>query len=138
MFSKNRPPRLLTWLIPLAVMAGIFCLSTGAFSADHTVEFFGPYNFVVRKAAHVTEYAVLFLVLRWVLSKLMPRCNSLLVALIAVALAAGYACTDEFHQMFVPGRGPSFIDVCIDTAGAILGAALWAAATMVRRLRRRN
>ena len=32
-----------------------------------------------------------------------------------------YACTDEFHQMFVDGRGASFFDCLIDTTGAILG-----------------
>ncbi len=28
-----------------------------------------------------------------------------------------YACSDEFHQSFVPGRGPAFRDVLIDTSG---------------------
>ena len=32
-----------------------------------------------------------------------------------------YACSDEFHQIYVPGRGPSFRDVIIDTFGASLG-----------------
>ena len=31
------------------------------------------------------------------------------------------ACTDEFHQYFVPGRSAEFKDVCIDTAGALAG-----------------
>jgi len=33
----------------------------------------------------------------------------------------GYALTDEFHQMFVDGRGASFTDCLIDTGGALLG-----------------
>ena len=32
-----------------------------------------------------------------------------------------YACSDEFHQLFVNGRSGSFIDVCIDTSGSLLG-----------------
>jgi len=28
-----------------------------------------------------------------------------------------YACTDEFHQSFVPGRACLFRDVMIDTSG---------------------
>lgn len=32
-----------------------------------------------------------------------------------------YACTDELHQMFVPGRGAQLRDVMLDTAGAFCG-----------------
>ena len=32
-----------------------------------------------------------------------------------------YALSDEFHQMFVDGRGASFTDCLIDTGGAMLG-----------------
>lgn len=32
-----------------------------------------------------------------------------------------YAITDEYHQSFVEGRGPSATDVCIDTAGVCIG-----------------
>ena len=32
-----------------------------------------------------------------------------------------YAITDEYHQSFVAGRGPSATDVCIDTAGVCIG-----------------
>jgi VanZ family protein len=35
-----------------------------------------------------------------------------------------YACTDEFHQYFIPGRGPSFRDVLVDTSGVVLGVVL--------------
>ena len=31
-----------------------------------------------------------------------------------------YACTDEFHQLFVPGRAGRFTDVLIDTTGGII------------------
>jgi len=45
-----------------------------------------------------------------------------------------YACSDEFHQSFVPGRGPSFGDVLIDTAGALTGIGI-AVAVWQQRLR---
>ncbi len=32
-----------------------------------------------------------------------------------------YALTDEFHQLFIPGRSGEFIDVCLDTFGASIG-----------------
>ena len=71
---------------------------------------------LVRKAAHMTEYAVLALLF----------CHALRVsgarhpACLALAMSLAYAATDEFHQSFVGGRGPSAVDVMIDTAGAAL------------------
>ena len=41
--------------------------------------------------------------------------------LLAGFLCAGFAATDEYHQSFVAGRGPSVRDVCIDTFGAMIG-----------------
>jgi VanZ family protein len=38
-----------------------------------------------------------------------------------VLLAGLYSLTDEFHQRFVPGRGPSIVDCGFDTIGAMLG-----------------
>jgi hypothetical protein len=35
-----------------------------------------------------------------------------------------YACTDELHQIFVPGRSAQFRDVLIDTLGASFGIAI--------------
>lgn len=32
-----------------------------------------------------------------------------------------YACTDEFHQLFVQGRSAELRDVCIDGCGVLLG-----------------
>jgi VanZ family protein len=45
----------------------------------------------------------------------------------AMAIAVGYAVTDEVHQMFVPGRSAEMYDLLADAAGAITGtAACWA------------
>ncbi|SHK08326.1 VanZ like family protein [Clostridium amylolyticum] len=71
-------------------------------------------NHIVRKSAHFTEYAILFiLIFNWLkyYFKLTP---GLVLSLIFVFL---YACTDEFHQLFVPGRAGRFTDVLIDTCG---------------------
>ena len=32
-----------------------------------------------------------------------------------------YACIDEIHQLFIPGRGSQIRDVLIDSIGAIMG-----------------
>lgn len=83
---------------------------------------------LVRKAAHMAEYAVLFLLFRRALRLSGVRRASLC----ALLMSAAYAATDEFHQCFTAGRGPSPADVMIDTAGAAL---CWAAIELWRRAR---
>ena len=82
-------------------------------------------HFYVRKTAHVTEYAILgVLLLRaWRLVKLARPGRAELAAWLA---ATAYAATDEFHQVFVPGRTPKVTDVLLDSCGAALGVALLA------------
>lgn len=43
------------------------------------------------------------------------------LSIIPIILSFLYACTDEFHQMFVSGRASEWLDVMIDTVGAIIG-----------------
>ena len=76
-------------------------------------------HLIVRKGAHMAEYAVLFALYRRALRLSGARRPGVL----ALVLCAAYAATDEMHQGFVAGRGPSAMDVVIDTAGA---AAMWA------------
>lgn len=79
----------------------------------------------IRKTAHAMEYAVLglFLTLGLYANKkyTLKRyyvCRNLLCPWL---LATFYACTDEFHQLFVLGRSGQISDVCIDSGGALLG-----------------
>ena len=59
--------------------------------------------------------------------------------LISVVLAFTYACSDEIHQLFVPGRSGEFRDVCIDTCGASFGILLvWCVIRVARKLKRKN
>jgi VanZ family protein len=82
---------------------------------------------VVRKAAHVTEYAILALLVWRVLRRppLNPgepwRWSHAGLALLIVIL---YAASDEFHQWFVPSREASVVDVAIDAIGAVLALLL--------------
>jgi len=46
-----------------------------------------------------------------------------------------YACTDEIHQLFVPGRGAQMSDVLLDSAGAGLGIVLF---VTIRRINGRS
>lgn len=86
---------------------------------------------VTRKLAHVAIYMVLGLVSYLAL----PRAWSVRkrVALV-IMLCLVYAITDEFHQSFVPGRGPEIRDVLIDTLGSSIGMGI---GMSIRRLTRK-
>ena len=71
-------------------------------------------HLLIRKAAHMAEYAVLFLLYH----RALRMEGTKRPGLYALALCFAYASTDEFHQAFVADRGPSPVDVCIDTLGA--------------------
>lgn len=76
----------------------------------------------VRKLAHMTEYFILAICVSFPLYVYGVRGFALF--LMAGLLSVGFACTDEFHQSFVAGRGPSKRDVFIDSIGALLGIIL--------------
>jgi VanZ family protein len=129
------------YLPVLLWMAVIFMASTDIGSTRHTSRIIGPIlrwfkpdvsdqtikavQTVVRKTGHLSEYAALgFLIWRgrriagarggWVWREFW----------IAVGCAGAYACTDEFHQLFVSSRQASIFDVMIDTCGATAGMLL--------------
>ena len=112
--------RLRTWL-PVIVWAGvIFTFS----SVPNLGTDLGVWDTILRKAAHVTEYAILGLLLLRAVGREVP----------AFVLGVAYAITDEVHQHFVAGRHASPIDVAIDSAGIVLG--IVAFGTAKRRLQR--
>ncbi len=75
----------------------------------------------IRKYAHMTEYALLAVSSGLFFRTLLRENLVCLSGLSALVLCFLYACTDEFHQHFVPGRAGTFTDVLIDTAGALAG-----------------
>ena len=104
--------RVLTvWLPVLAWAAVIFAFS----SIPSLSSGLGVWDTVLRKGAHITEYAVLGALLYRALGREAP------------ALAAGivYAATDELHQHFVRGRHASPVDVAIDAVGVTIGIVAW-------------
>ena len=103
--------RLSAWLPVLAWAAVIFALS----SIPHLGTGLGTWDTILRKCAHVTEYAVLAFLLRRALST--PW---------AFAAAVGYSISDEIHQHFVTGRHSSPIDVAIDSTGVLIGVLVFA------------
>ncbi len=77
---------------------------------------------VARKCAHVTEYAVLALLL-WRALRSVPALGAKTLMVFGAVLlgCALFAASDEFHQTFVKARTPSVRDVLLDVAGAFLG-----------------
>jgi VanZ family protein len=91
---------------------------------DASPEFVRGVIFVIRKGAHVTEYAVLAVMVWWALRRSESGATqpwSWSRAGLALVIAALYATTDELHQAWVPSRQGSALDVLIDTAGAVFG-----------------
>lgn len=80
----------------------------------------GVLDLILRKIAHITEYAILFLLSRRALESSWYL-NNKGVYIAAILFSVMYAVSDEFHQSFVPGRGPAAMDVGIDSFGVLLG-----------------
>ena len=89
------------WAAVIFAFSSIPSLSTGL----------GTWDTLLRKGAHLTEYAILGALLLRALGRE------------PLALAAGiaYAATDELHQHFVRGRHAAPRDVLIDTVGVTIG-----------------
>lgn len=84
-----------------------------------TVDFL---EYIVRKCAHMTEYAVLGILIFIQLRLYQVFESEWKKICAAVFLVMLYAATDEFHQLFVGGRSGQITDVLIDTCGGTAGA----------------
>ena len=82
-------------------------------------EFADTLHLVIRKLAHLTEFACLAALISWNLG--MVKEKRVHQILLAVLLAMAAALVDETIQLYTPDRGPSLTDVWIDTLGAALG-----------------
>ena len=127
----------------------IFSASSDSQSFQHSSRFFVPLmhwafpgmtaeridsiHYVFRKICHLTEYALLALLL-W---RAIRHTSRPLVAPqrneggwrwpeagLALALVWLYSASDELHQVFVPTRTGMVSDVFIDTSGGALGLLL--------------
>ena len=120
----------------LVWMLVIFSFSTGLGTAEHTIgllqrllEVWSPeaakhftpvqleyINYAVRKLAHLTEYAILTLLVLRAFQQGRQRLQwKAVVGALLISIA--YAATDELHQSMVPNRTASVRDVLIDSIG---------------------
>lgn len=94
-------------------------------SAQPQIGWAAPYP---DKLLHVSEYLVLAVLLARALNNGIRRPVPSARLLLAWGLCAGYAVTDEIHQIFVPGRSPDARDALADACGAALGLLMLQAA----------
>jgi VanZ family protein len=104
------PRRLSLWAPVLLWAAVIFALSAVPSLSTEL----GVWDTILRKGAHLSEYAILALLLFRALGREVP----------AFVLGFAYAVSDEIHQEFVRGRHASPFDVAVDAAGLALGLLL--------------
>ncbi len=140
------------WLPVFIWLAVIFLGSSDLMSAGHTSRFIVPFlrwlnpdisqetlasiHSIVRKCAHLGEYAVLALLLLRAAILMTNLKRSLAVLYVSVWIACLFvATTDEFHQTFVGSRGASSTDIIIDGGGAILGLLIGAIFGMTRSIK---
>jgi VanZ family protein len=126
---------LATWLPPVAWTGVVLAMSTASFGAEttggvlHTVlawllpglapSAVDALHALVRKAAHVTEYAVLAALWFRAFARggVARAPGAAWLALIVSLLIAG---VDEWHQSLLPERTGSMRDVLLDSAGVML------------------
>lgn len=155
-------PKLFKFLLLILWMLVIYVFSDQPNSNETTLEIFGTFNYWVRKAAHMTEYGILFLLFYIVLA---PDCSTKQVAsgttgdgdtpidgqgnddlainestkrvhktlLLSFLLTVAYAGSDEWHQSFVLGRSALLSDVLIDASGASIAALILYLASKLQR-----
>lgn len=113
--SRRTIPVWIAYGAPVAVMAGIFLLS----SRSHLPDLDGGRNFQ-NIVGHFVAYAALGASLAVLLRSL--GWSAVRALFIAIVLATLYGVTDEFHQSLVPNRSTDPKDVLVDFLGATAGA----------------
>jgi len=124
------------WFPAFLWISFIFWMSTGAFSAENTYLFIGPFlrfllpsistkeivvfHAILRKLAHLTEYFISGLLLFRAFRNGTDTRQELRWAFLSLMVVVIIAATDEFHQLFVSTRTASLIDVGIDILGGFL------------------
>ncbi len=90
----------------------------------------------IRKLAHMAEYGLLFLLLVFPMLFLFKKKAAGIIAAFSVCFL--YACSDEFHQLFVEGRSGSLRDVGIDMLGVSASLVLFLLAASLVYLNRKG
>ncbi len=106
------------WILPLAMMGGIFYLSH--IPGDLLPSIFPNAD----KLVHGLLYAMLGALMLWALVSSKGMLSSTLCGW-GIALSTLYGILDEWHQWYVPGRSVEAADVIADAVGALVGVLLY-------------
>ncbi|MDD3006168.1 MAG: VanZ family protein [Candidatus Pacebacteria bacterium] len=116
--KKQKRSIIFYWLPVFFWCAGIFYLSS---IPSLRSDFADNWDLILRKIAHITEYAVLtFLFYRAAAQNIGRRRAIAYAALFALT----FALSDEYHQTFISGRSGNAVDVTIDSLGIFLSVFL--------------
>ena len=88
-------------------------------SEESKAELISSFQFIARKTAHFSLYAILGL-LSFLTVISYRNLKFGLRSALSAAICLLYAVSDEVHQLFVPGRSGEIRDVCIDFCGSLL------------------
>jgi VanZ family protein len=113
--SQRVLKKLLHWIFIIFWMGVIFY-----FSNQPSLKSGLPNNwdFIFRKMAHISEFAVLNFLLIRTFSHYKISFKNILI--ISFSLSFLYAVLDEYHQNFVLGRHGSVKDILIDSLGILI------------------
>lgn len=92
-------------------------------------------SLLIRKSAHMGEFALLAGLLLQLFQTTKYHKFAYLYAFIGTVL---YAISDEFHQLFVPGRAGLWQDVVVDGCGALLALGVCYACSAYRKRKKRQ
>jgi VanZ family protein len=111
MSNKKQNIIIFYWL-PVFLWCGLIFYLSGVPSLHSALP--NEWDYIFRKIAHMTEYAVLALFFFRAASQNMGKRRALAYSAL---FALTFALTDEYHQTFVFGRNGNFFDVVIDSLG---------------------
>lgn len=108
--------KLRLWLPLLLWMGVIFAFSS--MPINHQAKFSWT-DFIIKKTAHVTEYAILYFLIYRAASNESKK-NSAKIFLMSFIFSFIYSLSDEWHQTLTPGREGTIRDVGFDSLGMLL------------------
>lgn len=109
---------------PIFLMVLIFIESSIPMDGGpDNIEFLTSLDPKLQNLLHIPLYGTLcFLWIRFFCASKTPTFKKIIYSLM---LTVGYGIIDEFHQSFVPGRYGGLLDIYLNMAGAVSGAAVY-------------